>query len=443
MKVVVWLLGVVLGLRIWRDSPYLQWEVGKERELTGFLPPTHPVSDTNSIAGFSGYSGLLPVKQDGSALFYWLTERIGGNITSDQAPLLLWLQGGPGCSSLIGNLYEFGPFAIDNRQRPRPRKDSWAEDYHLLFIDNPFGAGFSFTPTSDYVRSEEDMADYLYTALSALCTMHSTWFKERDFYVFGESYAGKFIPNVAKLVLDKSLGLTKCPIRLQGIGLGNAWVHPVVQTLSMSNYSHAAGLVTEQERLEAAGIERRAKAAYEAGNYGESNQLSIEASLYIAHKAGGINPYNVREFGNYDLSDMAMWLMSARTKEALHVPGHLAYNQCGEPAYLALEEDEMQPVASLLSSLLDRGLKVLVYTGQDDLICNTLGTTQYLEELEWRGQQGYRASKAELWRVDGQAAGHVRTYDTLMQAVVIGAGHMVPRDQLRRSRDLLRQFLAA
>lgn len=438
MKALLWLLGAVLSLRLPPNSPYLQPEPRNIRELTGFLPPAHPISDANVIAGFRGYSGLLPVKQDGSALFYWLVDRIGGDISTDQAPLLLWLQGGPGCSSLIGNLYEFGPFEIGRNQIPQPRNDSWAYDYHLLFIDNPFGAGFSFTSTSDYVRDEEDMAFYLYTALVSLCEMHPIWFQNHDFYLFGESYAGKFIPNVAKMILDKAQNSTKCHIRLQGIGLGNAWVNPMVQTISMSNYSHAAGLISEQEREYIAEIERVTRNVYEQGRYGDANQLSIDALLYIKGKAGGINPYNVREYGDYDLNNMAIWLNKANTKEALHVPSHMSYILCSDEAYAALEEDQMQPVTVLLSSLIEEnGLKVLIYTGQDDLICNTLGTMQYLEEL------GYRMGGAQDWRVDGEVAGHVRRCGTLMQAVVKGAGHMVPRDQPRRSRSLLRQFLAA
>ena len=438
MKALLWLLGTVLSLRLSPNSPYLQPEPRNIRELTGLLPPTHPISDSNVIAGFRGYSGLLPVKQDGSALFYWLVERIGGDISTDQTPLILWLQGGPGCSSLIGNLYEFGPFEIGWDQIPQPRKDSWAYDYHLLFIDSPFGAGFSYTPTSDYVRNEEDMAFYLYTALVGLCEMHPIWFQNHDFYLFGESYAGKFIPNIAKTIIDKSQNSTKCHIRLQGIGLGNAWVDPIVQSISMSNYSHAAGLISVHERVNIVEIERRTEEAYTNERYREANRLSIDALLYITEKAGGINPYNVREYGNYYLDDMAIWLNDASTKEALHVPRHMGYIQCSEEAYVALEEDQMQPATALLSSLIEGSrLKVLIYTGQDDLICNTLGTMRYLEEL------GYKMTGAQEWRVDGEVAGHVRRRGTLMQAVVKGAGHMVPRDQLRRSRSLLRQFLLA
>ena len=64
------------------------------------------------------------------------------------APVLLWLQGGPGASSLFGMFTEIGPFDIDEAMQVAPRAHSWNQDYSLLFLDNPLGTGFSFTVTS-------------------------------------------------------------------------------------------------------------------------------------------------------------------------------------------------------------------------------------------------------------------------------------------------------
>ena len=63
------------------------------------------------------------------------------------APVLLWLQGGPGASSLFGMFTEIGPFDIDEGMQVAPRAHSWNRNYSLLFLDNPLGTGFSFTVT--------------------------------------------------------------------------------------------------------------------------------------------------------------------------------------------------------------------------------------------------------------------------------------------------------
>ena len=437
------LLSGLLSFRFPSTSPHSPSLPPPSRLLSGFLPPTHPQSDSNSISGFPGFSGLIPVKSDGSSLFYWLIQRIGGDISTDQAPILLWLQGGPGCSSLIGNFYEIGPMEIEKDLRIKVRNETWALDSHLLFIDNPFGAGFSFTNSESYVHSDQEMATYLHTALLTLCRMHPKWFEMRDLYIFGESYAGKFIVNIAEKVLNTgNFSDFGCEgMRLKGVGLGNSWIEPVTQTLSMSNYSHAAGIVSDQEKRHVSDLEKRSKAAYETGHFSSSNQLSFDVVTYIIQATEGINPYNIREYGDYDLQPISHWLNRRETKSALHVPEEVRFSECSDQAYSALEEDQMIPVSGLLGALLDRGLRVLIYTGQDDLICNILGTERYVEDLEWRGRSGFRNTEKKQWKVQGEVAGYVRKHENLMLVLIRDAGHLVPHDQPSRSRALLRLFL--
>ena len=62
---------------------------------------------------FAQYSGYVTVnKRAGRALFYWLTES-PANRKPQSRPLVLWLNGGPGCSSVAyGATEEIGPFRI-------------------------------------------------------------------------------------------------------------------------------------------------------------------------------------------------------------------------------------------------------------------------------------------------------------------------------------------
>lgn len=57
---------------------------------------------------------------------------------------MLWLNGGPGCSSLLGLMQEIGPYVIDNGETTYVENPwSWNKNAHLLFLEAPFGVGFS------------------------------------------------------------------------------------------------------------------------------------------------------------------------------------------------------------------------------------------------------------------------------------------------------------
>ena len=106
------------------------------------------------------------------------------------APLILWLQGGPGGSSLFGLFIEQGPYLINAELKATPRNVTWSESYNVLYIDQPAGTGFSFTDDSrGFATSQVDVANDLYETLVQFFTV----FPELlacDFYITGESYAG-------------------------------------------------------------------------------------------------------------------------------------------------------------------------------------------------------------------------------------------------------------
>ena len=124
-------------------------------------------------------------------MFFWFFPAQNG---AADAPVLLWLQGGPGASSLFGLFTEIGPIYIDANGNIQNRPISWNKNYNLLFIDNPVGTGYSFTSNENgYARSQEDVARDLYSALTQFFQIYDSYAKN-PFYVTGESYAGKYVP---------------------------------------------------------------------------------------------------------------------------------------------------------------------------------------------------------------------------------------------------------
>jgi len=113
------------------------------------------------------YSGFENSNEAGTHhLFYWMFKTEDPNNT---APVIVWLNGGPGSSSMFGNFLENGPLMItenatateDDQYTFKVIKNpqgSWAEAAHLVFIDQPVNTGFSYSDTPEYLKNMDELA---------------------------------------------------------------------------------------------------------------------------------------------------------------------------------------------------------------------------------------------------------------------------------------------
>ncbi len=174
---------------------------------------------------FSGY--LTVNKGYDSNMFFWFFPAQNGNTT---APVLLWLQGGPGATSIFGLFNENGPIQVNADGSLSERPITWNSLYSLLYIDNPVGTGYSFTNSDQgYTRSQDEVADDLYSALTQFFQIYTDYAKN-PFYVTGESYAGKYVPSIGyKIHVENQNPESKTKINLVGLSMGNGWTDPYRQ----------------------------------------------------------------------------------------------------------------------------------------------------------------------------------------------------------------------
>ena len=118
------------------------------------------------------YAGFAPVTDDGAnQLHYWFVECDKGNAPG--TPLLMWLNGGPGASSLTGLLAEkLGPQSITANGTLVDNPDRITKKYHLITLDNPVGSGYSQTSSGRYVSSEAMMRTQAVQALRVFFSRH-------------------------------------------------------------------------------------------------------------------------------------------------------------------------------------------------------------------------------------------------------------------------------
>ncbi|KAF7849974.1 hypothetical protein BT93_L0051 [Corymbia citriodora subsp. variegata] len=223
-------------------------------------------------------SGYLPVSPaSSSAIFYAFYEAQRPTTPPSQTPLLIWLQGGPGCSSMTGNFYELGPWRVSsvghNAERlvVEPNPGSWNRLFGLLFLDNPIGVGFSVAASPEEIpRDQFTVAKHLFAAIIAFVKLDSA-FKSRPIYVTGESYAGKYVPAIGYYTLKWNAELPRSQrLNLAGVAIGNGLTDPATQVATHAVNAYFSGLINERQKSELEKAQGEAVKLTQMGNWSQA-----------------------------------------------------------------------------------------------------------------------------------------------------------------------------
>jgi len=204
--------------------------------VLSLLANAKPADDKiESLPGWKGalpsdqYSGYLSIA-GGSNIHYWLVE---SEKDPDNAPTVLWLNGGPGFSSLDGFVYENGPFVIQPDNTLKKRKYRWNKMANMLYIEAPVGVGFSYSDTGDYACSDDRTAHENRLAVEKFFEKFPEFNTDKSkFYIFGESYAGVYIPTLAEAIVQATLDGKYTGAELAGIAIGNGCIGNMVGSCS-------------------------------------------------------------------------------------------------------------------------------------------------------------------------------------------------------------------
>jgi serine carboxypeptidase-like clade 2 len=144
-----------------------------------------------SNLSFDQYSGLVEVDADlGKKLFFWFVESQGDPTTD---PLLLWLNGGPGSSSIgYGFFLEHGPFRVQPDGLTLGLNEyAWNRDASIIYLESPAGVGFSSSETLQGLNTNDAItANDAFAFLNAWFELFPEFKNRNAFYITGESYAG-------------------------------------------------------------------------------------------------------------------------------------------------------------------------------------------------------------------------------------------------------------
>jgi len=382
--------------------------------------------------------GFIPIGNDGDDIFYWFFPARNNAAT---APLVMWLTGGPGCSSELAIFYENGPFKI-NGDKVTTNPHAWNENANLLYIDQPVGTGFSKAAKIwDLKTNETAIAADMAETISKFLVLHPE-FVQREFYITGESYAGHYIPALGHFLhTHKDEDYLK-DLNLKGVAIGNGLVDPLNQYDAYPQFAYHNGMIGKVQETLTYGYMQLCKLITAAG----IKFFDIEVCNLGIMSIIGIGPlqryntYDIRKACDvpplcYDFSALDNLLKKADVIDELGVKGR-SWKQCDMKVHFALLFDWSTNGSDWVAELADNGYKVLVYNGDKDFICNWEGGFAWIQKMKWSKQEEF--VKKGLSDCD---LGSCQEQDNVKFVKFADAGHMVPMDQPENALKMLEDFI--
>ncbi|KAI9701095.1 MAG: hypothetical protein M1836_001764 [Candelina mexicana] len=397
------------------------------------------------------YSGYLDDEEDDKHLFYWFFE---SRNDPENDPVVLWLNGGPGCSSLTGLFLELGPSALDQNLNLVYNPYSWNANASVIFLDQPVNVGFSYSGSSvsNTIAAGKDVY--------ALLTLFFNQFPEyahQDFHIAGESYAGHYIPVFAAEILAHK----KRNINLQSVLIGNGLTDGLTQyeyykPMACGDGGWPAVLDAGECRAMDNALPR-CQSLIQSCYDSESIWSCVPASIYCnnallgPYQRTGQNVYDVRgkceDTSNLCYTQLG-WIQDylniqeVQQELGVEVSGYQSCNFDINRNFL-FGGDWMKPFHRLVPGVLEK-IPVLIYAGDADFICNWLGNQAWTEALEWPGRKAYNLESMGHLKLggDGEKIGEVKSSGNLTFMRLHAGGHMVPLDQPEASLDFFNRWLS-
>uniref|UniRef100_A0A0X3PNX8 Carboxypeptidase n=1 Tax=Schistocephalus solidus TaxID=70667 RepID=A0A0X3PNX8_SCHSO len=447
----------------------------------------------NPMPKFRQYSGYLQGATENIQLHYWLVE---ASTNAEKLPLVLWLNGGPGCSSLLGLLNENGPFSTGPNKKLVTSPYSWNSIANILYLESPAGVGFSYAVNGNVSTDDDIVAKNNFAALENFFKRFPSY-KGRDFYITGESYGGIYVPILALLVASKP------EINLRAIAVGNGLLSYDLNDNSLLYFAYYHGLLGERlwDDLHYSCCDKtfnkyclftRSKTSLcKSYVYEAVHTLDFGLNVYnlYAPCAGGVPPKLSRDRNNSHLDrksadrlnlfrsnpfvlqerelagnstaaavakevipcsddrDITDYLNDEDVRAALHIPFSVpAWESCSSNVSQSYKR-VYQDLTKQYLGLLERKIRVLIYNGDVDMACNFLGDEWFVDAL---GLPLIRPRVAWYYdSTDGtrQVGGFTKTFRMDPTATdctyltVRGSGHMVPQDKPAQGLTLFRDFI--
>lgn len=402
----------------------------------------------HSAMAFQEYTGYINVDAEhDSNLFYWIVESQNNPATD---PFVVWLNGGPGASSMGGFFYENGPYQIQDDLTLKSNPYSWNLNATMIYIDQPVGTGLSYSSSNYHVSGPEEATTNLITFFTRLLQQYPQY-ANLPFNVLCESYGGHFCPRLGVAILNELPS-----IKLVGVGIGNGYVDDTYQSVSIPEFALKNGLLTPTGyKMAMAG----AKYCLQLINESRIDTAFVECKFPLAAAVlngfvvnGTVPPnyYDIRIpcfvpsdkrslslIGCYNFSLATDYLNNPSVRTQLGIPSIAPPFKMEDGIYSFIYRyDLYTSYLPYVQTLIASGIKYLSYNGVYDMICNYMGQTALYGSIN-----GYNTLPFTDFYLEDQFIGWIASQDNFNLLQFDNSGHMVPMDQPLNSLLMFRWFL--
>jgi len=418
---------------------------------------------------FNQFSGYLTV--DGTKnMHYWLVESMNDPAND---PVAFWTNGGPGCSGLLGFFTEQGPFRVNGDLTLEMNQYAWNKVSNMVFIESPVGVGFSYSDIKDDYEADDASTAALNYALIQEFLKRFPEFSKNSMYISSESYGGHYMPTLAKYIVDQNTAGVNPALNFKGFAVGNPyttfysgtpamlqtyWGHQVIAKPTWDKYTEEClnaikpnlevceflfmDMYLQTGNLNPYALDYPVCTEDSVAKYGRDQRYWF-LKHHLSNSSAALRQAILGDVEKYEpcAEDYATaYANLAEVKKAIHVNDAIEWSMCSYSCRYK-QSDGSTSMTPLYNYLIDGGfgLNILVYSGDDDSVCGTIGTQDWIWDL------GYEVD-GRMWQtytVNQQTAGYLTKWtDTKLAFLTIhGAGHEVPTYKPAESLDMWARYL--
>ncbi|EMR09305.1 hypothetical protein PNEG_02265 [Pneumocystis murina B123] len=406
----------------------------------------------DTVVQYSGY-----ISFEDKHLYYYFFESRSSPLKD---PLVLWLEGGPGCSSLFGLFFTIGPSKYDQKDNYVYYNPwSWNHRSSLIFLDQPVDVGFSYSDNQKV--SSTAHASWNFYIFMILFFTAFPQYSHLDFHMAGQSYAGHYLPIFASEIAQYRkypLNLTDIPaslerlpeINIKSIMIGNGIVDPYNQmpyVYYVGCDSSPWGRMLSKEQCKAM-RHSIPKCRYFLELCGEFSSCECTCfSSITACNTFFLEPFLMRSINLYDRRTKSEGDIDEeyknfsnfinQNKDFFNATSKYIFCNFNVTDRFHKKGELSESVVFFIKLLLINNIKVLIFSGDQDIICNWYGTASWVHKMKWNGSKEFNNLDFRTWslkrklgnKLKGTIAGQVKHHSGLTLLRVRDAGHSVGETQ--------------